>query len=351
VLAALWLSGMAGAFFLMGDTPIAGRDFASMWLAGRAIRADINVYDLEALRAFGHQLLHANTHFNYTYPPHALFLAVPVSVLPITISFIVWNLLSAALFFWAARPFVPRGMSPVLSILTPAALVNCIFGQYGLLTGSLWLLAFRGSGLAAGALTFKPHMGFLVLPALWRNKKTLSIAIWSAVGLVLTSAIVFGHWPDFIRHVTMVQGGKLIGRSESVWVLTGTTPMFGYGMLGWLVFAASGAWLLARNYNVFTAATATFLISPYGFHYDTTVVCLGFGILIFTKWNDMTFGARVICWLAFLTPEIVSLGTWWVPPILLAGLHVQTRFKFDPSDGAVQSAPSECGAELVNRDR
>jgi len=34
---------------------------------------------------------------------------------------------------------------------------------------------------------------------------------------------------------------------------------------------------------------------------------------------------RLVASLAFLTPVIVEFGTWWVPPILLLGLFVQTQ--------------------------
>jgi hypothetical protein len=104
-----------------------------------------------------------------------------------------------------------------------------------------------------------------------------------------------------------------------------TTPYLGYGVVGWACFTLAGLLLLARNFNVFTAATAAFLIAPYGFHYDMTVVCLGFGVLLFQKWRTMPPWHTFICALAFLSPVLVALGTWIVPPLLLAGLYVQVR--------------------------
>jgi len=39
----------------------------------------------------------------------------------------------------------------------------------------------------------------------------------------------------------------------------------------------------------------------------------------------MPWWQRLVASLAFLTPVIVEFGTWWVPPILLLGLFVQTQ--------------------------
>jgi hypothetical protein len=89
------------------------------------------------------------------------------------------------------------------------------------------------------------------------------------------------------------------------------------------LFAIAAALLLRRNFHVFSAATATFLISPYGFHYDMTVVSLGFGLLLYERWEAMPVWQRLTCVLAFLSPGLVAVGTWLVPPLLLAGLYVQ----------------------------
>ena len=103
------------------------------------------------------------------------------------------------------------------------------------------------------------------------------------------------------------------------------TPLVGYGLAGHLIFAAAALLLLSRNFNVFTAATATFLVLPYAFHYDMTVANLGFAMLIFTRWEAMKLPEKLAACLGFLAPEFTTFGTWFVPPILLAGLYVQVR--------------------------
>jgi hypothetical protein len=93
-----------------------------------------------------------------------------------------------------------------------------------------------------------------------------------------------------------------------------------------LLFGIWSAIVLSRNFNIFTAATATFLISPYGFHYDMSAACLGFVVLIYSHWGDMPHWHKLVASLAFLSPVIVGFGTWWVPPILLLGLFVEAQW-------------------------
>ena len=325
-LAALFLIGIAGSSTSFGFGHIEDRDFASLWLAGRGVLSGVDIYDTDVLRAFGHQLLKLGPPYNATYPPHALFLFVPFSLLPLTAAFVTWGLFSAALFYWAAKPLMPSGFPAILSTLTPAALINLNFGQTGLVAAALFLFAFRGSGIAAAMLTFKPQMGLLVLPSLLSDRKALVTAILATAVLLLCSAFLFANWEEFLIHVQEFQGRRLVDGSESVWVLLGVTPMIGYGLWGWLLFAIGATYFLARNFNVFTAATATFLISPYGFHYDMAAACLGFAILLFSYWDLMPMWHKATASLAFLAPVIVGFGTWLVPPILLVGLMVQSEW-------------------------
>ena len=232
--------------------------------------------------------------------------------------------MTAAFFYWAARPYLPTGFPPLLVVLTPAALICMDFGQTGLLLGGLWLLAFRGKWLALALLSFKPHLGLLGVLSL-RNWQSLAKAMLFGLVLLSATAAVWGPslWVDFFNH-TITHAAEMGIRKR--WFFAGVTPAIGYGMLGWIPFAVAGGLLLARNVNAFTAATASFLISPYGFHYDMTVACLGLGLIIFSNWNDMPFKHRLPMALGFLSPVIALLGVWWVPPILMWALWAQTKY-------------------------
>jgi hypothetical protein len=341
----LWAAGFIGAVAMGLEThpnAIANRDFASFWIAGKlAVQGHAAAaYDPAALKAAAHALVGTSSNIAYPYPPHLFFVAVPLSYLPLGIAFVVWLLASGALFYVAAKPYLPHGFPSALLFLTPAAFWNMTFGQTGFIYGGLWLFAFRGSALAAALLTVKPNLGVLVAAEEARRKQFLRT---SAIALLIIglSALVFGlePWRACLtglasNHLKWVQSGKY-----GVWYFQMTTPYLGYGLVGWLAFAAAALFLLSRRFDAFTAATAAFLVSPYGFHYDMTVICLGFGATLFERWRSLPPWQTTVCALAFLSPVIVRAGTWLVPPLLLAGLFALTR------DGGKPPTPkAETGA-------
>jgi hypothetical protein len=329
---ALWAFGVLGHIFLFRHAWVGTlneRDFAALWVAGKLAATGhvAQVFDVEALRAAGRQISHTTiVKLAYPYPPHALFIAVPLSFLPLWAAFLVWQTVSGALFYFAARPYCPRGFPKILALLTPAALISVLFGQVGLFFGALWLFAFAGSPIAAAALTFKPHLGALVgIDVIRRRKVLLTIAL--AGMMMLASVLAFGveAWRAWFIGAATHQLGDLTQRPFGIWRFQMTTPYLAYGVVGWLLFSGAAIALLSRRFDVFTAATGSFLIAPYGLHYDMTVVCLGFGLLLYQRWRDMPAWETFICAIAFLLPLVVALGTWIASPILLAGLYVQIR--------------------------
>ena len=324
----LWAIGalVPLAFFATGN--FLQNDFETFWIAGRQVLSGAwaEIYNMASAEDYARRFdLPAQI---FPSPPHAVFFVLPFALLPALPGYFVWNLATAGFFYWCAKPYLPRGFPAILSILTPGALICFYFGQTGLLFGGLWLLAFRGKWAAVGLLTFKPHLGLLSIFSL-RNRVALLQTLTLVLALFAISAALFGptRWVEFIQiglgHSTEIG-------TEKRWLVAGVSPGMGYGFLGWIPFAAAGALLLARNVNVFTAATATFLISPYGFHYDMPVVCLGFGLAIHEHWDRMPVHHRIGMALGFLAPVIAYTGVWWVPPALLWALWAQTKYTAGP---------------------
>ena len=265
---------------------------------------------------------------DWAYPPQLLFIAGPLARLPVALAFAAWNLVSALLFFLAARPYLPAGVPKILALLTPAAVVNLYFGQLGLLIGALWLWTFRRAPWAAALLTVKPHLALLgAIPILadWRLILRTAAVMTAIVAL---SIAVFGldPWRNYLAQL-LNNGSRLAHAPPLSFIIYGVTPLMGYPVWAWLIFAAAAVWLLSWNFHVFTAATATFLISPYGFSYDMPVVCLGFALLLSVHWRELDWGERLFATLAFLVPVLGRLGTWPQPFLLLLGLWVQVRIQ------------------------
>lgn len=297
-------------------------DFTTFWVAGR-MALDGNAagaYDAAASSVVVKALLGINE-INFPYPPQALFIFAPFALLPHLPALLVWNLLSAAIFVIAARPFLPTGFPWAAALFTPAALLCFFFGQTGLLYGALWLFAFRGWWPAVALLAFKPQLGIVSVFTLrtWRRLMFTTLLLG---GILLLSVAVFGldAWQAFVNHA--VDHASNFGHRKR-WFFAGVSPAIAYGLIGWVPFAAAAALMLARDFNVFTAATAAPIISPYGFHYDLTVVCLGFGLIAFSSWDQLPIWRRLAVMIGFLSPIIALGGAWWVPPCLLIALWGQ----------------------------
>jgi hypothetical protein len=312
---------------------VSGRDFDCLWVAGRLVLEGrfAEIYDLDRFNAAATAMLGIPiTGQAYSYPPHALFLAVPFAALPIGLAYPLWVVGGLALFLYAARPYLPERLW--VAALSPASIICISYGQYGLLTSALFLLAFRKLPWAAALLTFKPHIGFLcAVPFVREPRKLLAVVALTAL-LTGLSLLAFGTqaWRGFFEVSIPLQASRVGSGQVSLWFNT-VTPAVGYGILGQIGFGAAALLLLWRNFNVFTAATATMLLAPYGFHYDMPAVCLGFAVLISTRWAQLAPWEKVLACLGFASPGIVLAGTWLLPPVLLAGLWVQVR----------QSGPAE----------
>ena len=342
----LWVAGACGVIAIMFphlNNPVAKRDFTPFWIAGKLAASGhaAQAYDLATVKVAAKSYASASVTIEFLYPPHVLLIAAPLSMIPLTVSYFAWEAISVLLFYVAARPYLPDGMPRLLAVLTPAALLNVAFGQISLFFGALWLWCFRGSAIAAALLTIKSHLAIPAAPEVVR--KGLVIRTAAAVFAILLLSIgLFGleTWRAFFEGAAAHLKATPTTHYPN-WYVQMTTPYLGYGVAGWLAFAAVATALLVRRFNAFAAATAAFLISPYGFHYDMTVVCLGFGVLLFRHWRTLPAWQTLVCALAFLSPVIVRAGTWLVPPLLLGGLYVMTTSSAAEDHSNVETAKSK----------
>ena len=299
-------------------------DWFTLWTAGR-------------LALFGDIAPARGTEF--PYPPYTLFILTPFATLPYILSYILWNAVTAAFFLWAARPYLPKDFPRFLALATPGALMSIHLGQTGLLVGALWLLAFRGSWTSVALLTFKPHLGLLSIFSI-RSRRELAKTVLLVFALVAVSILVFGlsSWRDFGDHLLSHESEFTTRRR---WHFGGVTPGFAYGIAGWLPFAIAAGLMLMRRLNVFTAATAALIVSPYGFNYDMPAASLGIGLAIWRFWGELGWPSRLSLMHGFFVPTLASLGVWWMPPILLWTLWVQVGLKEPEAETSREGAVTE----------
>jgi hypothetical protein len=344
-----------------------GRDFINLWTGGRLVnggRLD-SLYDLQAYFRVQRDLFGDIGRHNYSYPPISFPVAALFGALPYWLALTSWTLGTAALFVHAARPFWPRRAGPSwLAALTPAALVNIWAGHYGFLIGALFLYGWaaldkapRRAGLFFGLMAIKPHLAVLVpvVLLLRREGQAIASAAATVVALFAGTTLVWGWqpWHDFLFRTTAVQAGMIDAghfffRLMSPSVATAALQLgagWGLAMTLQALSALAVIAALARcvqqevptRQQALLAATGTFLVLPYAFNYDLTVVMIG-ALAMMTrddpKLTSLRFGLY-----GFFAPQVgmcalAILQLPLMPVMLWAFFAMQVRLALRDAAGA-----------------
>lgn len=337
--------------FLKKSMVVIGRDFLNVWSGGNiALSGNLDrLYDYDMYRSYIAEIFGPLAPYNYSYPPHSLFIAVFFAELPYATSLLLWTILGIIFFIWAARPFMPSNLLPIFAILTPAALVNIWAGHYGFVIGGLWFLFFstmehhpKRSGIYAGLLTLKPHLGLLIAFTLAYRKMGTSIAIAIATTLLLVGAsgVIFGFdlWRSWIVDTSALQARIMTDPNPNFYYRMMVSPYIAFrGMTDpmrlcihlLIAVSALSVFWKARNAHphdlAFISSSTTALILPYIFNYDLTVACLGFAVFLYKRWPISKSYERIALWLAFMAPLVVMFVDFVAPFCLLAGLCAQVN--------------------------
>ena len=363
-----------------------GRDFVNLWVSGRLIlEGNVAVlFDPGAYNAALHRLFDPELPPHvWSYPPTSFLLAVPLAMLPYGAALALWTAAGLVAFLCAARIGLTRpqaGSTTVLLLLAPATLVNIICGQNGFLTAALlaggFLLLERRpvvAGVLLGLLSYKPHFGIIVVPALlalgaWRS---IGAAVASAIGLALVSGLAFGLWPwhSFFA-VTVSNQALLLEAFNGFFTSMLISP---YSALRHLGLAHGYAMALQAALALATAVVVvlrvrrtrdtdtvlglvtlgTFAASPYVLTYDLPIVAMVLARLAARdrQWSLAQAGLFGAAWALPLVAPVLALGGLPVaaPLILAVGatLCVRPGPVFDRSsqreplrDGAAAGAGS-----------
>jgi hypothetical protein len=296
---AAWLVGLcvvgaAMPIYIIHGAGGPGADHRALWEAGRSAHPYSTLF---------------------SYPPVILPLFWPFGLLPVRLSYWLFNAVSLASFVWAARPFARQWWVAAL----PGVAMCLAYGQTGLIVGALWLLAFRHAP-AVALLSIKPHMGVLAVANL-RSRRDWAMAIPILVLLCAIPMFAYGPsiWAEWLNRS---RSFAEIAASWDGWHYISVSPTTQWGFWPWLIAASTAAFLLVRKFDVFTAATAALIISPYAFIYDTPVASLGIALALL---EERSWLKSAVLSAALLSPSLIMFGAAWVPAALLAALWIQTR--------------------------
>lgn len=327
------------------------RDFGVFWTGSVLFwrHEVLQLFDPDAFRAALTQVMGNDfPYLPFPYPPHAVFLLAPLSLVPYLISLAIWLSLTFAFMLsllW--RQLDQRFVMGLGLFLCPASAVNMAGGQNGflsaaLLCGGLLCLERRqvAAGLLIGFLSYKPQLG-LLLPLLllaggyWRAFITASIVVAT---LVLLSALAFGPeaWVLYITKSGPYQAeiaqhwtGRFQFMSPTYFMAARllTLPLaaaWAVQLTATVLAAAAAVWVFRQDVphrmKAAVAMVAVFLVSPYALTYDLTIVSAAIVLALSSfvpKWWE--YGIALIVWVlpAFTLPASMPIG-----PLLITMLYL-----------------------------
>ena len=289
-------------------------DFTNLW-AGTlmALRGNVAyLFDVEAYRQELRLILSPLLpNQEWSYPPSILLFGLPFAGLPIFVAYILWTLGTLFLLFLATKPLDLPWWVRLLVVVSPAAVIDVVFGQNGALTTALLLsgLLLAPSrpiiaGILLGLLTVKPQLGVLVPFCLLAsgNYRAILSAVVTALFLVIVTGLLFGFdvWLLFLTETRPLmtaileapfpQGYQMNAVTFFVlarsWGL-GLAASYALQLVASVVAIAVTLWLWRRKTSVdhrskaCLTALLTLIAMPYGYSYDTIALNVAIAYFFF----------------------------------------------------------------------
>lgn len=321
-----------------------GTDFSAFWGASHLAltQGALQAYDVHQLTAViaEHGTLGkgAELILPWLYPPTFLLMVLPLSLLPLTLSYLLFLAGTGFVYFksistlvGAQRPWRQGLWLPVLA--APATLITILAGQNALLTAgvagaAVYHLNKRPvlAGVLIGLLAIKPQLAVLFPLALVISRawKALASALLTTVAFAGVSVLVCG-WrtvPAFLANTQWVRASFIEGGANLWWGmptpiaaarLAGASVTGAYAVQVLIALAMAGAmayvWRRTTAFELRAAALAiaTLMVSPYLRDYELTWLgvaiagVVGDGVRD-ASGNGLSSGERGLLVVAWLLP-------------------------------------------------
>lgn len=351
----------------------ANSDFINYWMAARLFQSG----DLDTLfdQARYMTLLQGmfGTDYPYhawSYPPHAILLLLPVSMLAYEPAMLAFFTATLFLYGWAAAAF-RRAFAPDCDIALYVAghlafvVLNFAAAQNGFLTAALLLgfLTATGrrpvlSGVFLALLTIKPQLGLLI-PLLLLMERRWSEIFWACVFTVAFIGLSIGlmgvqPWSDFLAKVLPHQK-EIMSSGSGIMMYMMPTFMIALRLLGMAEESALGfqfAFSIACLSIAFIAlrraesgvgkalalTISTALIAPYSFNYDMgTMVTAASAGLAASRPSHRKVWYGALCLLPVLMMPLGLAALPLAPIILLTALVCMCIIRPSPDVAARSS--------------
>jgi len=306
--ASVYLATVSGNLDASGNA--VGRDFVLMWVGGKLAASDdiATVFDPPLFYATVREIFGPEFPFiKWVYPPHFLFIALPLAYLSYLGAYAAWCGITLISFLAAARWAGLHWLGVGVLFAAPSTFINGLTGQNGFLTAALciagWALLKERpwlAGIMFGALTIKPHLGILIPIALiaareWRAMAGAAITFGV---FVATSTALFGAdaWSMYINVIGPDMADYVVSdKGVAEWMM----PTFfnAAGRLGFdsltaglvqfpaTVLAAVITYQAFRRpwpfeFKISTFMACVFLATPYAFNYDMAYLSIPVIVLL-----------------------------------------------------------------------
>lgn len=186
---------------------------------GRDLRGYAGAAELAAQRMgaamydFSQSVFFPSGAAEYVYPPWFAILAIPMSVVPFELLYVLWTALSVGLLAWVLSAMHVQSRLLVMTtvLFTIAGIAGMFFGQtsFILMAGLLWVVVavdsdrWLGAGVGLSLLAFKPHL--LIGIVIWwlvdikrRWREIAAAALGTGVLIIASALWLPGSWGVFI---------------------------------------------------------------------------------------------------------------------------------------------------------
>ena len=380
------------ALYVPNSLPV-NSDFSALYNTDLALVNSIPIYDLPAVESLAVRAsgIPPEKFFlaRFPYPPWYALGTFYLGWLPSKAAATLWFELNLVMLFFSVW-FLTDGWPPRLRLITfPLALFflpvlgALSVGQYdfpALLGTSILIYSFRKQNIAlttlgAVLLTFKPHIGALVL--LWAlihlvlrganyGWRALRSILVMGVFLFIAGFIADSAWPvNYPKMLLNYQNeGNVTACSEcaslpvwlSRWFFDGSlTKAAGIAVVLLialvLAFSLNGNMLLRSPALLLTSALViTLLVSPYLYNYDFILLLVPFAVLIN---SNVDIPGRIIVIACYLVPTFV-IAMWGRPgniSLIIVALVLVLLLYLSAKKRALTLLPIEHKIEPIKYDR
>ncbi|OJX83714.1 MAG: hypothetical protein BGO93_05530 [Mesorhizobium sp. 65-26] len=249
----------------------------------------------------------------WSYPPSVLLFGAPLAALPILPAYLIWTFGTVFCLWLAVRPLKIGPVAELAIVLSPAVMINAIFGQNGALTAALLLGGLLAApkrpvlaGVMFGLLTFKPHLGLLIpfcLLASGNWRAIASAAVTTAAIVVATGALFgFDVWTNFFVETRPLMTAIMEAPYPQPYhfnamTVFSTARALGFGLAGAYglqaamslaaIAVAIWAWLpddrIEHRQRAVLTVVLAMIATPYGYTYDSIGVAIAVAFIFMTS--------------------------------------------------------------------